>query len=288
MDEGWDTRALGVRRDHRSEPITLIVEYEEAGDLVVDFTDNLASGRVFVPTRRDLTPGSPVHLVLSFPGLLHPVRLGGRVQALRDGRDAGSEHGVDLELDDDHGRDALSSLVERIRLGDPTIVGPLMKVLVVEDNPQVCRLIRDGLRGSEKRRAFGSDLAFDVRTAGNGRDALDRLHQGFFDMMILDLYLPVLDGTQVLQHIRGDDELRDLPVIAVSAGGDSARDEALAAGARDSRPRRLISAVGAFAEIQSRPGAVHPAPARSDCRAPGRGLRRPGRSSHRTPHHRTV
>jgi CheY-like chemotaxis protein/Tfp pilus assembly protein PilZ len=231
MDEGWDTRALGVRRDHRSEPITLIVEYEEAGDLVIDFTDNLAAGRVFVPTRRDLAAGSPVHLVLSFPGLLHPVRLGGRVQTLHDGREAGVEHGVDLELDDDDGLDALRALVDRIRLGDPSIVGPLLKVLVVEDNPQVARLIRDGLRGSEKRRAFGSDLAFDVRTAGNGRDALERLHQSRFDMMILDVYLPVLDGAQVLQHIRGDEGLRDLPVIAVSAGGDSARDEAMAAGA---------------------------------------------------------
>jgi CheY-like chemotaxis protein len=102
----------------------------------------------------------------------------------------------------------------------------------------VSQLIRDGLRGSEKKRSFG-DLAFNFRTAANGREALELLRQEAFDVLICDIYLPILDGPEVIRQIRATESLRALPIIAVSAGGDSAREEALAAGANFFLPKPM-------------------------------------------------
>ena len=52
-----------------------------------------------------------------------------------------------------------------------------------------------------------------------------------FDALIVDIYLPVLDGAQVISQARGKLGLTELPIIAVSAGGDAARRSALSAGA---------------------------------------------------------
>ena len=66
-----------------------------------------------------------------------------------------------------------------------------------------------------------------------------------FDALIIDVYLPVVDGPKVILTARSELGLVDLPIIAVSAGGDQARDAALAAGAnifleKPMRLRRVI------------------------------------------------
>jgi CheY-like chemotaxis protein len=48
---------------------------------------------------------------------------------------------------------------------------------------------------------------------------------------VLDLYMPVMDGRQLIEHVRSDDNLKDIPIIVVSSGGREDRDAALAAGA---------------------------------------------------------
>ncbi|HUH04463.1 MAG TPA: TIGR02266 family protein [Kofleriaceae bacterium] len=217
-------------RQHQREPVTLVVEYEGADDLVADYTENLSSGGTFVNTAHEFEIGTEVQLVLSFPGLLEPIRLAGVVRWTRSGD---SEiRGVGLEftnLDGDVSQQ-LEKVVGLIESRDPAVVSRLCRVLVVEDNPHVAKLIRDGLRGSGKR-AFGDDLAFNFRTASNGRDALDLLLTEQFDAIIIDVYMPILDGPSVIEEVRANPSLAKLPIIAVSAGGDRARMFAMAAGA---------------------------------------------------------
>jgi len=57
----------------------------------------------------------------------------------------------------------------------------------------------------------------DVATANDGREALDLIGQRRFDLVLLDVMMPKLNGYQVLEHLRGDGRLTDLPVIMVSA-----------------------------------------------------------------------
>jgi CheY-like chemotaxis protein len=61
---------------------------------------------------------------------------------------------------------------------------------------------------------------FHVETAANGRQALDRLNSGLkANVILLDLMMPVMDGWQFRQEQVRNEELADIPVIVVSAGG---------------------------------------------------------------------
>ena len=56
-----------------------------------------------------------------------------------------------------------------------------------------------------------------VECAANGRVALEMLRQGSYDLMLLDMEMPEMDGFQVLEQLTGDKALRDLPVIVTSS-----------------------------------------------------------------------
>src|SRR5437870_755780 len=74
-------------------------------------------------------------------------------------------------------------------------------------------------------------VRFEFERVHNGRHALEMLHQQRFDLVIADVYLPIMDGAQLIRALRSDPALAQLPVIAVSAGGKSAHEMATAAGA---------------------------------------------------------
>ena len=239
------TMGQDKRRDERS-PIVLLVEYEGADDFVGDYTENLSTGGTFVSTSRALEPDTEVRLVLSFPGLLEPIALEAVVKWSR-GED---DPGVGVEFKDGPGKDKLEFVVERIRQRDPRTVSRVIRVLVVEDNPHVSELIRDGLRGSS-RRSFGEELAFQFSTAENGLEALELLRSETFDAVIIDVYLPIVDGPHVITQARHELGLGELPIIAVSAGGDSARVSALAAGANIflDKPMRLRQVIETMRQL---------------------------------------
>jgi len=57
----------------------------------------------------------------------------------------------------------------------------------------------------------------NLTTAENGREALDLLAKQSFDLVLLDIMMPVMNGYEVLEHIKSDMVLRDIPVIMISA-----------------------------------------------------------------------
>src|SRR4051794_23002024 len=71
-----------------------------------------------------------------------------------------------------------------------------------------------------------------VKTAGDGRQAMQLLEQSEFDIMLLDLEMPNMDGFEVLTKLRADERFKRLPVIIVTGREDvSAIDKAFLAGA---------------------------------------------------------
>jgi CheY-like chemotaxis protein len=97
------------------------------------------------------------------------------------------------------------------------------KIAVVEDNPDNRMLVQALL---EDR--------YDISEYETGVEAVEGLGGDIPDLVLLDISLPEMDGTEVLAWIRGQDELRDIPVIALTAhamAGD--RDKYLAAGFDD-------------------------------------------------------
>jgi two-component system, OmpR family, KDP operon response regulator KdpE len=95
------------------------------------------------------------------------------------------------------------------------------KVLVVDDEPQIVRALRINL----------SARGYEVLTAPDGATALRLAADGKPDVVVLDLGLPDMDGTDVIAGLRG---WTSLPIIVLSARTDSAdKVDALDAGADD-------------------------------------------------------
>jgi signal transduction histidine kinase len=84
---------------------------------------------------------------------------------------------------------------------------PLGMILVVDDEPAN----RDVLSRRLQRQGHG------VATASNGRDAIQMLRNAPFDVVLLDIMMPDLDGYEVLELLRADEQLRHIPVIMISA-----------------------------------------------------------------------
>jgi CheY-like chemotaxis protein len=127
-------------------------------------------------------------------------------------------------------------------VSDPRI----FRVLLIEDNPHVAELITDGLDAAARREMKGT-VAFVFDVCGDGKTALDRLGEITPDLIICDIYMPVMDGAQFLRHLRAHPHCKDTPVLAVSAGGQGARESALAAGANVylDKPIRLTEVLAA-------------------------------------------
>jgi uncharacterized protein (TIGR02266 family) len=230
-----DERRGGARYE-----VALRVDYDDADDLLADFTENLSSGGACVATSRDVAIGTEVRLALSFPGLIEPFRVDGIVRWKRD-----DTLGIEFV---EGARDRLDALLARIRERDPAVVRRTLKVLVVEDNPHIAELLRHGLG---MRSAAGAELAVDCRFASDGREALDELREHRFDVLVVDIYLPVLDGIAVIRAVRGELGRPDMPIVAVSSGGDSARRAAMGAGANlfIDKPMRLKSLLERMREL---------------------------------------
>jgi CheY-like chemotaxis protein len=97
------------------------------------------------------------------------------------------------------------------------------KVAVVEDNPDNRMLVQALL---EDR--------FEISEYETGVEAVEGLPRNVPDLILLDISLPEMDGTEVLAWIRKQDRLKNLPVIALTAHAMSGdRDKYLAAGFND-------------------------------------------------------
>jgi adenylate cyclase len=84
---------------------------------------------------------------------------------------------------------------------------PPGRILVVDDNRVNSLLLSRGLEQQ------GHTVVF----AEHGRDALDVLRSQDFDLMLLDVLMPELDGYQVLAELKREPRLRDIPVIMTSS-----------------------------------------------------------------------
>ena len=86
------------------------------------------------------------------------------------------------------------------------------KILVVEDESDIRELIRYNLARE----------GFEVAVAETGEEALETLHKGGFDLVLLDLMLPDMDGLEVCRILKGDEKSSKIPVVIVTAKGEEA------------------------------------------------------------------
>jgi DNA-binding response OmpR family regulator len=127
--------------------------------------------------------------------------------------------------------------------------GMARRALVVEDDPDIVELVshylaRDG---------------WEAVATANGRDALERVRRERFELVLLDLQLPGLDGLALCAEIRGDKRTRSLPIVMLTARGDeSDRVVGLEVGADDYvvkpfSPKELLARIRAVLRRSARP-----------------------------------
>lgn len=80
------------------------------------------------------------------------------------------------------------------------------RVLVVDDQPHIVRLIQVNLQKE----------GFEVTTASDGVEGLQRLREVRPDLVILDVIMPRKDGFEVLREAKADPELAEIPVIMLT------------------------------------------------------------------------
>jgi CheY-like chemotaxis protein len=84
----------------------------------------------------------------------------------------------------------------------------MAKVLVVDDDPALLELLVEVV----------AEAGHEVRQATNGRLALAVARQEPLDLIISDIMMPLMTGTELLAALRADATLADLPVVLISAG----------------------------------------------------------------------
>lgn len=99
------------------------------------------------------------------------------------------------------------------------------KLLLVDDEPLNLKLYDKMLK----------DFDFQIITAANGQECLDKVHEHFPDLILLDWNMPVMDGIEALEILKKDDTTKDIPVLMITGVMTSSEDLsfALSVGAID-------------------------------------------------------
>jgi CheY-like chemotaxis protein len=82
-----------------------------------------------------------------------------------------------------------------------------MKILIVDDEPDLVSTVEYRLKFAE----------CSVVTASDGQEGLERARAEHPDLILLDTNMPVMDGHEMLEHLRADPALKDIPVIMLTA-----------------------------------------------------------------------
>ena len=82
--------------------------------------------------------------------------------------------------------------------------GRTVRILLADDEPEILNLYGEMLRGN----------GYDVTKAEDGRDVLDRIAEQDYDLLVLDLYMPNIDGFDAISRLREGGQ--DIPIIVMT------------------------------------------------------------------------
>lgn len=114
------------------------------------------------------------------------------------------------------------------------------RILVVEDNPKNMKLFRDVLQFS----------GYEVIEATSGEDGVRLAAQQQPDLILMDLQLPGIDGTEALRQIRDGNGGTAVPVVAVTASAMNEDRERVYAAGFDGYVQKPISVSGLQQRVQ--------------------------------------
>ena len=121
----------------------------------------------------------------------------------------------------------------------------MTKILYVEDNPDNVYMLTRRLKKK----------GFELIIAGDGQEGIDKAIEENPDLILMDLSLPTMDGWTATAKIKEIEQVKDIPIIALSAHAmPEHRDRAIKAGCSDydTKPvdiKRLLSKIGQYIEL---------------------------------------
>ncbi len=99
------------------------------------------------------------------------------------------------------------------------------RILIVEDSPTMRQLLVFALRRLEN---------VEVVEAQDGMDGLRKVSSDAFDLALIDINMPVMDGLKLISLIRGEDSLKHIPIVVITTeGADEDRQRAMTLGANE-------------------------------------------------------
>ena len=97
------------------------------------------------------------------------------------------------------------------------------QILIVEDSPTMRQLLIFALRRLKD---------VDIVEAQDGMDGLRKVSSDHFDLALIDINMPVMDGLKLISLVRGDENLKDIPIVVITTeGAKEDRERALNLGA---------------------------------------------------------
>ena len=121
----------------------------------------------------------------------------------------------------------------------------MTKILYVEDNPDNVYMLTRRLKKK----------GFELIIAGDGQEGIDKAIEENPDLILMDLSLPTMDGWTATAEIKKIEEVKDIPIIALSAHAmPEHRDRAIKAGCSDydTKPvdiKRLLSKISQYIKL---------------------------------------
>ena len=99
------------------------------------------------------------------------------------------------------------------------------QILIVEDSPTMRQLLVFALRRLKN---------VDIVEAQDGMDGLRKVSSDHFDLALIDINMPVMDGLKLISLMRGEETLKDIPIVVITTEGAAEdRERALKLGANE-------------------------------------------------------
>jgi two-component system chemotaxis response regulator CheY len=99
------------------------------------------------------------------------------------------------------------------------------RILIVEDSPTMRQLLVFALRRLK---------SVEIVEAQDGMDGLRKISSDHFDLALIDINMPVMDGLKLISLIRGEESLKEIPIVVITTeGAKEDRDRALVLGANE-------------------------------------------------------
>ena len=82
-----------------------------------------------------------------------------------------------------------------------------IKVLMIDDDKKLCQLVADYLE----------PMGYEVAAAHDGAAGLEKALQGDYELLVLDVMMPGMDGFELCRHVKSTPQWRDIPIIMITS-----------------------------------------------------------------------